>query len=248
MQVRDVMHTDVVTVSSDTALADAAACMLSHGISGVPVVGPTGSLAGIVTEGDFLRRAELGTERHRKRWLEFFTSNWRLTEDYVQSHARRVEEIMSTPVATIAEDAPLEHAVALMLARKIKRLPVVRGDALVGIVSRADLLRAFAARAAEGATPAAAPDDTAIAATIAAQLDAQAWAANGAVRVDVKDGVARLHGTIFDEGERLAARVLAENVAGVKAVEDQLVWIEPLSGTVIDWPEDSAAKARDAHP
>jgi CBS domain-containing protein len=240
MQVRDVMRGNVVTVPKTATAEEAAARMLAHGISGLPVVDAEGRVVGMVTEGDFLRRAELGTERRRSRWLEFLTSNWRLAEEYVASHAKRVEEVMSAPVATIAEDAPLEEAVTLMLSRKVKRLPVLRGETLVGIVARADLLRAFAQRVPAAPAAGPAPDDKTIAAAIVAQLNAQPWAADGAVRVEVKDGVVHLNGTIFEEGERLAARVLAENVPGVKACEDHLVCIEPMMGTVVTWPEDPA--------
>jgi CBS domain-containing protein len=233
MQVRDVMHREVLSVAQDTPLEDAARLMLGRGISGLPVVDGQGALLGIVTEGDFLRRAELGTERQRPRWLEFLTSAGRLAGDYVGSHGRAVSEVMTAPVETIDEGAPLQDAVAVMLRRHIKRLPVVADGKLVGIVSRADLLRAFAERAAIAAAPLT---DAEIAARVRQQLDAQPWGGHGQIGAEVTDGVVTMSGTVTDERTRTAARVLAENVPGVKRVVDRLVWIEPLSGTVIDAP------------
>jgi CBS domain-containing protein len=233
MQVRDVMHRAVLTVAEDAPVEEAARLMLSQGISGLPVVDGQGTLVGIVTEGDFLRRAELGTERRRPRWLEFLTSTGRLAGDYATSHARAVSEVMTAPAETIDAGATLEAAVEAMLRRRIKRLPVVEDGRLVGIVSRADLLRAFADRTATRAAPLS---DAEIAARVRQQLDAQPWSGRRLIDATVEGGVVTLTGTVMDERTRSAARILAENVPGVTRVVDRLVWIEPMSGTVIDAP------------
>jgi len=138
------MTRHVICVAPDSSIFEASRQMLQSNISGLPVVDGKGNLVGIVTEGDFLRRAETGTERKRPRWLEFIVGPGTLARDYIRSHSRKVEEIMSPDVRTVTEDAQLDHVVALMEKHRIKRLPVMRGRDIVGIISRANLLHALA--------------------------------------------------------------------------------------------------------
>ena len=135
MRAKDVMTTHVLTIGSDASVMQAAQLMLKNQISGLPVVDATGALVGIVTEGDFLRRGEIGTGHRRPRWLEFLIGPGRLAGEYVRACGRKVDEIMSTDLHTIAEDTPLADVVDLMERYRIKRLPVVQGRRLVGIVS-----------------------------------------------------------------------------------------------------------------
>jgi CBS domain-containing protein len=210
--------------------------MLQNRISGLPVVGPKGDLVGIVTEGDFLRRGELGTQRHRSRWVEFLIGPGRLATEYVHASGRKVEEVMTVPPVTVDEDTPLEQVADVMERRRIKRLPVLRDGRLVGIITRANLMHALVSLATQ---PKAAPgDDAAIRAQILAECDKQLWAPMA--NVVVRNGVVELWGVITDERERQARIVAAENVPGVKAVHDHLVWIEPNSGFVLQSPEDAA--------
>jgi CBS domain-containing protein len=144
MKARDVMTRHVITIAPDASILEALRLMLQHRISGLPVVDKNGTVAGIVTEGDFLRRAETGTQRKRPRWVEFLLGPGMLAKDYVQAHARRIDEVMTTDVRTVPEDAELAEVVAVMEKHRVKRVPVMRGTALVGIVSRANLLHALA--------------------------------------------------------------------------------------------------------
>ena len=231
MLVETVMTSPVISISPSTTIAEAARLMLSHRISGLPVVSEDGGLIGMVSEGDFLRRGELGTEAKRSWWLELFASQGQAAEDYVRAHGRKVGEVMTKGVFTTNREASLEEVVELMSRHGIKRLPVVDNGKLIGIVSRSDLLRALArALPTEGG---AVSDDERIREAIVAEITRQSWGSGGLVRVAVQDGVVELTGTIFDERTRAAARVAAENVPGVKAVNDQIVWVEPVSGTVI---------------
>ncbi|MCW5774295.1 MAG: CBS domain-containing protein [Rhodospirillaceae bacterium] len=251
MKVGDVMTRTVISVRPDGTVADAVGTMLKARISGLPVVDAAGALVGIVTEGDFLRRTETGTERHRPRWLEFLLGPGPLAADYVRTHARKVEEVMTRDVATVAPSTPLEEAVRTMERKQIKRLPVVEGKRVVGILSRANLLRALARVAPEAAREPA--GDSEIRRRLDAEIDKQPWAARGLANAIVRNGVVDLWGTVLDEREREALRVAAENIPGVKAVNDHLLWIEPISGTVIAAPEAPspaprpARKARPAH-
>lgn len=238
MQVRHAMSTHVVTVTPDTPLGDAMRTMLREHISGLPVVNAQGALTGMLTEGDLMRRVETGTERRYPAWLAFVLGPGRLARDYTASHARRVGEVMTREVVTIAADAPLDEAVRMMERHRIKRLPVVGGASLQGILSRADLLRAFVDALPEEAPPDL--SDAAIASRIARALEVQAWASRQGVRADVHGGVVTLRGVLINDAVRDALVVLVENMAGVMRVDDQLTTVEPLTGTVVRLPGEPA--------
>lgn len=247
MQVRDVMTRNVISIAATESVLAAARTMLQNRISGLPVVDAEGKLVGMVTEGDFLRRGELGTGRRRPKWLEFLIGPGRLASEYVHSTGRKVEEVMTGDPATVSEDDSLDKVVELMERRRIKRLPVMRDGKLVGIVSRANLMHALVSLARESEGPTG--GDSAIRDRIMATFLKQPWAPQ--VNVVVKDGVAELWGTITDERERQACIVTAENVDGVRKVHDHLVWVEPMSGMAFASDEDEAElnkKAQNAIP
>jgi CBS-domain-containing membrane protein len=230
MNVSDVMTPGVLSVSPDTSVVTAARLMLQKRISGVPVIDDLGNLVGIVTEGDFLRRAEIGTGRQRPRWLEIFVGPGRLADEYVRLSGRKVRDVMTHEVRTVSSDAPLEQVVRLMERHNIKRVPVVENGKVVGIVTRANLLHAVASFAHEIDSPS--PEDAAIRDRLLSALKDQPWAP--VISVSVRDGVVQLSGVITDERQRQAVRVAAENISGVKEVEDNVVWIEPVSGLIVE--------------
>jgi len=231
MKVQDVMTRKVLSIEPNASVLQAVRSMLQNRISGLPVVNADGTLVGIVTEGDFLRRAEITTERRRPRWLEFLVGPGRLADEYVHTHARKIVDLMTPEPYTVTEDTPLEDVVQLMEKHRIKRLPVVRGKLLVGIVSRANLLHALARLAPTA--PATAGTDLTIRSNLLTELESQKWAPVGSVNVTVQNGMVELWGTITDERERQALIVAAQNVPGVKEVRDHLVWIAPMSGVII---------------
>jgi CBS domain-containing protein len=225
MKVVDVMTRNVISVGIDAPITEAVQLMLENRISGLPVLDREGCLAGVVTEGDFLRRAETGTEKKRPRWIEFLLGVGLLAEDYVRTHGRRVVEIMTSDPVTVFEDTPLDEVVPLMERHRIKRMPVVRGRRVVGIISRANLLHALASID----IPSGNASDAAVRDKILADLERQPWAPNY-LNVLVRNGVVDLFGAVVNENERNAVRVLVENVEGVKVIKDHLVWIESVSG------------------
>ena len=237
MNASDVMTRNILSVRPDAAIAEAIKLMLDNRISGLPVIDEAGRLVGIQTEGDLLRRGETGTERHRPRWLEILMGPGRLAEEYVRTHGRRIAEVMTRDPISVSPNTPLKEIVELMERHRIKRVLVLDGDAPVGILSRADLLRGLAGALA--ATPAAATSDAEIRERILAELARAAWVPRDGIAITVENGVVDLNGVILDEKERDALRVAAENVPGVRAVEDHLVWVEPVSGTIIDAPRDA---------
>src|SRR6266571_4354636 len=131
MKVKDVMTRPVISVEPDTSVQQAAQLMLQRRISGLPVIDKSGRLVGIVTEADFLRRAETGTQRRRARWLEFLMGPGRLADEYVHTHGRKVEEVMTSDPETVAENTDLDEVVQLMEKHRIKHLPVTRGKQVV---------------------------------------------------------------------------------------------------------------------
>ncbi len=238
MLASEVMTRRVIAAVSGAPILDAIKLMLDNHISGLPVVDDQDRLIGIVTEGDFLRREETGTDRRRPGWLDFLTGPGKPASDYVRSHGLRVGDVMTRDPWAIVEATPLEEAVRLMEQHNVKRLPVLRDGRLVGIVSRANILQALVERLE--AESDVAMDDASIRGRVMAELKKRSWKSSG-VSVAVRDGVVSLLGIITDERQRPAVRVAAESVAGVKAVRDHLAWVEPNSGTVISSPEDRDA-------
>jgi CBS domain-containing protein len=232
MIAKEVMSTRVLIVDVDAPILEAVRMMLQHRISGLPVT-KNGKLVGMVTEGDFMRRAEIGTEQRRPKWLEFLLGPGRLAAEYVHAAGRKVSEVMTAEPVTALEDTPLSNLVDLMQRKGIKRVPILRGDEIVGIVTRADMMRAIA-RLARQAAPAKTGSDSEIRERLLAELDTHSWGSGAGVTATVKDGVVELNGTILDERQRQAIIVAAENIPGVCAVLDKIVWIEPLSGTAIE--------------
>jgi len=235
MRARDVMTQPVLSVESDAPISQAIRLMLQRKISGLPVVDRGGHLVGLVTEGDFLRRAEAGTQHSQPRWIEFLMGPGPLAEQYVKAHGRKVSEVMTSEVRTASEETPLDDIVAMMERYHIKRVPILRGDKLVGIVTRANLLRALASLTHQ-ITPATA-GDAEIRERILTTLKGEKWAPPTDIDVIVHDGVVTLSGCVLDERQRGALKVLAENTAGAKKVRDHMVWIEPVSGAVIESEE-----------
>jgi CBS domain-containing protein len=232
MNAADVMTRRVLSVTPDTPIRDAVTLMLEHHISGVLVVDAAGHLAGVVTEGDLLRRSELGTGRQRSWWLKLLVSPGRQADDFTHAHGRKVSDVMTTEVVSVDADASLSAIVELMEKHRIKRVPVVQHDRVIGVCSRADLLRALSVTARQA--PPAPSDDRAIRNKLLDTLEKESWAPLATLNVTVAEGVVDVWGTISDEQERRAITVIAENTPGVKQVHDHLVYVEPYSGTVID--------------
>lgn len=221
MRAKDIMTRDVVTVTPETPVPAIVRLLLARGISGVPVVDAAGGVVGIVSEGDLLRRAELGTEKRRGAWLTFFTGAARLADEYVHAHGAVARDVMSTDPACVSGEADIAEVADLMEARRIKRVPVLEGGKLVGLISRANLLRAFASRMeAQGAAPAS---DTAIRDRLLNELAHQSWSRRTENSVVVTDGVVHLWGLVGTPEESRALHLAASNIPGVKGVENHTI-------------------------
>jgi CBS domain-containing protein len=241
MRAHQIMTRPVITVTPETPIVETANIMLQRHVSGLPVVDGSGKLVGIVSEGDFMRRSEIGTQRRRGRWLKLILGPGKAATDFVHEHGGKVGEVMTPEPLTVTEDTALEEIVRLMEKHGVKRLPVVRGEQIVGIVSRANLLQAVASMARQIPDPTA--DDDHIRNRIIDALEKNDWCPFG-LGVIVRDGIVHLSGVITEERSRQAAIVAAENVAGVKKVHDHLCWVDAMSGMYLNSPEDdSLAKA-----
>jgi CBS domain-containing protein len=241
MRAHQVMTRKVITVKADAPILETANLMLHQHVSGLPVVDEAGKLIGIVSEGDFIRRSEIGTQRKRGRWLKILVGPGLSAFDFVHDQGRKVGEIMTSDLYTATEDMLLEDVVQLMERQNVKRLPVMREDTLVGIVTRSDLLRAVASLARDVPDPTA--DDDHIRERVIASIKKNDWQPVQ-LGVTVRDGIVHLSGIIMDERFRQATIVAAENVSGVKLVHDHLHILDAMSGLSFRSPEDEGwAKA-----
>ncbi|WP_338832433.1 CBS domain-containing protein [Bradyrhizobium sp. 27S5] len=236
MRVHQIMARNVISIAPEADMAEAASLMVRHHISGLPVVDGRHALVGILSESDFLRRSEIGTQRKRARWLELILGAGEAAENYVHERGCKVAEIMTAAPITVDEQVTLAEVVEIMERNNIKRVPVVQDGKLAGIVTRSDLMQAAASLAGRVADPTT--DDERIRAQVVEEIENKDWCPSG-LNVIVKDGILHLSGTIFEEPCRTAAIVAAENVKGVVKVHDHLRRFGSVYGLVSERsPED----------
>jgi CBS domain-containing protein len=221
MNAADVMVTNVITVGPDACLQDVAHLFLTNRISAAPVVGTDGKILGIVSEGDLMRRAEAGTGRRRSWWLSLLTGREVLAAEYIKEHSRKVADVMTRAVITAAPQTSLRDIANILEKNGIKRVPIVDGGKIIGIVSRANLLQALASlrNQIEGGEP----DDARIREGIMERLKAEPWGRSSLINVIVQEGTVELWGIVDSPIERKAVRVAAEVTPGVRAVNDNLI-------------------------
>jgi CBS domain-containing protein len=221
MNASEVMATNVIAVGPNASVQEVADILLTSRISAAPVGDNHGDLIGIISEDDLIRRAELGTERRRSWWLEIFTSDSKedLAIEYVKSHARKVGDVMTREVITATPGTPLRDVAALLEKNRIKRVPIVERGKMVGIVSRANLVQALATLEIEpGAT-----SDSVIREKVMARLSSEPWTRFSTLNATIQGGTVELWGVVGSEAEKEAARVAAEVVPGVRAVENNVI-------------------------
>lgn len=220
MQAKDIMTRDVITVAPDIAVRDVAGIMLQNRISAVPVVDTSGSLVGIVSEGDLMHRSEAGTRHRRSWWLSLLSGNDVLANEFVKEHSRQVADVMTCDVITASPQATLGDIAELLEKNRIKRVPIVEKGQLVGIVSRANLLQALIRQPehVEGRDT----NDAQIHQRILARLKAEPWSPTW-LNVRVENGVVELWGAATSKAQIKAAGLAAELVTGVVRVDNNIV-------------------------
>ena len=226
MLAKDVMTPNVVTIAPSLAIEEIAQLLLSCNISGVPVVDAEDRLIGLVSEGDLLRRLEDGTERRRSWWLNLLTGPEERAREFVKTHGRRAEDVMTREVMTVTADTPVGEIAQILERRRIKRVPVVEDGKIVGIVSRANLLHCLATHK-DRISITSSPDDRAIREQVQALVAKEDWITYGSLNVLVTDGMAELWGWVDSEAERKALMVAVGELDGVKEVVDHLGSVAP---------------------
>ena len=220
MRVEEVMTKTVETIRADATIADAVRKLVEHRISGLPVVDPAGKLVGMLTEGDLLRRVELGTQHEHHDWPGFFGGRDQAihdeVRDYVRDHTNRVSDMMTRNPVSVHETTLLSDAVLLMEKHKIRRVPVTTLGGLTGILSRSDIIR-YLSTFLGGSSMLRRPDDD-IRIDILQELNQQAWFKICKISVAVHDGHVRFVGGLSDSAVGAALRVAAESVPGVVSV------------------------------
>jgi CBS domain-containing protein len=219
MKAQDVMVAPVITVKSHSSVKEVAKTLIDNRISAVPVVDDAGKLVGIISEGDLMHRSETGTERRYRWWIPLMAGDASFPADYIKAHGGKAGDIMTRNVITAAPETPLDEIVIRLEKNSIKRVPIVREDRLVGIVSRANLVQALATVPNGLEIPLS---DTKIREKLMAHLKQQPWANTRQLNVIVNDGVVTLWGITSSETERKAIRVAVETTPGVRAVNDHL--------------------------
>lgn len=226
MQAKHVMVSPVKTGNPEMSVREIALVLTENRISALPIVDGANRIIGIVSEGDLIRRAEIGTQKHRSWWLSLFTSNWQLAQEYAKAHAGKAKDVMTTDVISVTPDTPLSEIARLFERHGIKRVPVIDHGQLAGIVTRGNLVQAIAMAPLKEHRPLG---DEEIRAKIQKRLETESWANPLLVNITVHDGAVDIWGIVRTDAERNAVRVAVENIAGVKTVNDNLA-LEPMPG------------------
>jgi CBS domain-containing protein len=230
MRVKEAMTSGLIGIPETATLWEALDELLRARISALFVLDASGEPVGVLSEGDLLRRAEIGTQKQRPGWLDFLLGGGRAAEEYARANGRGVTEIMTRNVFSIDQEADLSEAVDLMLEHRIKRVAVQREGKAVGVLSRSDLLKALMTALP---SPHQNASDVQIGAALDAAISRQSWTPRGSVRTSVENGIVTLDGAVTDDRLRDGLRVLAENIPGVRTVRDRISWIEPNSGYLV---------------
>ena len=220
LKARDVMTRNVLTIGPELPIRSLAEFLIDHRISAVPVVDSAAVPLGVVSEGDLLRRVELGTEKKRAWWVSMLADPDDDARSFVKTHGLVAADVMTRGVIAVSPDVELRAIANLLDEKKIKRLFVLDAGKIVGVVTRSDIVKTLMNRV-EGGTRHRL--DSEIRADIDKQMHDQPWAPNAFISVLVNDGTVELVGAVQSVAQREAMNVLAQRVDGVRAVKDQLV-------------------------
>ena len=221
MKARDVMTPEIISVAPETPVKEVAETMMKYRISGVLVLDQAGSLVGVVTEGDLLRRPEIGSDGGRRNHslLSLFEPADRRPADYVRSHGQRAENVMTREVITVDEETSVAEVARLLERRRIKRVPVLRDGRAVGIVSRANLVQALAAVSARSPEP---PKEDRKLRDRIMEVFSDAGIDARFLNVIAHEGRVELWGTVRSEAELNAVRVAVEDVLPADRVDSHV--------------------------
>jgi CBS-domain-containing membrane protein len=225
MKAEDVMVSTIITVGVNASIGEVAAILLNNHISAAPVVDEKGELVGIVSEGDLMRRAEIGTTKRHSWWLELISNKRASATEYIKSHSRKVADVMTRDLITAKPDTPLGDIAGLLERNQIKRVPIVEGGKLVGIVSRANILQALAS-ATRKLPSLMTADDSELRKKVVSQMASEPWRPT-MLTVTVQDGTVDLWGLVHSVEQKKAAQLAAETTPGVRAVVNN-IFVQPI--------------------
>ncbi len=226
MQAKDIMTTSVVTVGQDEPVSAIASLLMEKRISAVPVLDTDDKLCGIVSEGDLIRRISDEADDHRPWWLKMMSSNSQEAGEFLKAHGRTAKDVMTKNVATVNDTMEISDVAQKLESNRIKRVPVVVNDKVVGIISRSNMLQVIAGQKAKVAKSAS-PNDRVLRKQVQDHLSEQSFASHGTLNVIVDDGVVELWGWVETETEREALLLAAKEVDGVQEVRDHFGKISP---------------------
>lgn len=228
MKAYEAMTKDVVTVGANTPVREIAALLVRHRISAVPVVSEGGRVIGIVSQTDLGHRSETDTEKRRKWWLEVFADSDSKARDYIKSHGNVANDVMTRLVVSVSKGAQLSEVAEILDTHRIRQVPVMEDGSLVGMISRADLVRKLAEATI---TPSASrPENGVLQKAIWHRIKAEGWVHSALVNIVVNDGVVELWGAVASDDQRRALHLLVEGVNGVRRVEDHVGLLPKVTG------------------
>jgi CBS domain-containing protein len=219
------MTTDVVSVPPDVPVSAIVELLAERALPGVPVIDLDRVLLGMVTEGDLLRRLALSDEPQLGWFRGLFDNHDHAADRYARAYGATAGDVMTTKLWTVGEDTSAAQAARMLGEHKVRRLPVLRNGELVGMVSRADLLRGLLPRVMGEAS--AATSDEAIHAAISASMRQQVWAKAPQLTYAVRDGVVDLQGIHRSAATRRALSRLIASIPGVRRVVDNATEMPP---------------------
>jgi CBS domain-containing protein len=222
MQAQDVMTTVVATIDAGATVQEAATLMLERGVSALPVIDRKERVVGVISEGDLVRRTEIGTGAARSWWLQLLTDS--TAQEYLKTHGTSVSDVMTSPAVSVRRATPLHEVARLMEKHRIKRVPVLESGRLVGVVSRADLVRRLAMTPARTAPRAS--SDRALRRQVLKEV-AKTCVDTVYVNITVEGGTVHLWGGSRSAVDQKALRAAAKAVNGVRKVEDHTFVIPP---------------------
>lgn len=219
LKAADIMFEGVISATPNHTVQDAARLMLENGVSALPVIDAEGKLVGIVSESDLMRHVDADTDHHRSWWLRALMGQEGLADEYIRENARRIVDVMTKTVITASPDMPVRELADTLERNGIKRVPIIRDGKVVGIVSRANLLRALARGDLADQHHRQQTDEN-LREAVLARFNTEPWARTSLINVNVHGGAVKLSGIVDSLAEKKALRLAAELTEGVRSVED----------------------------
>ena len=220
MKARDIMVRGIIAVHPDTLVRDIASLMVEKHISGVPVLSDNRKLVGMVSQSDLLHRADVGTERKHKWWFRVLMDSRALAREYVKAHGLKAHDVMTRYVVSVRDDAEVRDVADILDKRRIKRVPVIQEDRVVGIITRGDLVRALSQ--VQISKVAKRIGNAALHKKLYDRIQSQPWINDNCVNLTVSDGVVEIGGFVETTDQRVALRILIQETEGVNLIDDKM--------------------------